>query len=143
MTLPVRSNSTPISPVRSSAPAPGYRKSLLWLVAIGFFMQTLDATIINTALPAMAASLGESPLRMLWVVVAYALTMAMLIPASGLIADRFGTRRVFFSAILLFVLGAEAPTAATSDQRPAQATRHDAAWVHQQVQARQASSQAG
>jgi MFS family permease len=59
------------------------RKSLLWLVAVGFFMQTLDATIINTALPAMAASLGESPLRMQSVVVAYALTMAMLIPASG------------------------------------------------------------
>uniref|UniRef100_C5CM21 Major facilitator superfamily MFS_1 n=1 Tax=Variovorax paradoxus (strain S110) TaxID=543728 RepID=C5CM21_VARPS len=81
------------------------RKSLLWLVAIGFFMQTLDATIINTALPAMAASLGESPLRMQSVVVAYALTMAMLIPASGWIADRFGTRRVFFSAIVLFVVG--------------------------------------
>jgi EmrB/QacA subfamily drug resistance transporter len=81
------------------------RKSLLWLVAVGFFMQTLDATIINTALPAMAASLGESPLRMQSVVVAYALTMAMLIPASGWIADRFGTRRVFFSAIVLFVAG--------------------------------------
>ncbi|MGJ7508166.1 multidrug transporter subunit MdtD [Variovorax sp. GT1P44] len=81
------------------------RKSLLWLVAIGFFMQTLDATIINTALPAMAASLGESPLRMQSVVVAYALTMAMLIPASGWIADRFGTRRIFFAAIVLFVAG--------------------------------------
>jgi len=81
------------------------RKSLLWLVAIGFFMQTLDATIINTALPAMAASLGESPLRMQSVVVAYSLTMAMLIPASGWMADRFGTRRVFFSAIVLFVTG--------------------------------------
>jgi len=81
------------------------RKSLLWLVAVGFFMQTLDATIINTALPAMAASLGESPLRMQSVVVAYALTMAMLIPASGWIADRFGTRRIFFCAIVLFAAG--------------------------------------
>ncbi|MGO4391958.1 multidrug transporter subunit MdtD [Variovorax sp. M-6] len=86
-------------------PSESPRKSLLWLVAVGFFMQTLDATIINTALPAMAASLGESPLRMQSVVVAYALTMAMLIPASGWIADRFGTRRVFFSAIVLFVIG--------------------------------------
>ncbi len=88
-----------------AAAASPVRKSLLWLVAVGFFMQTLDATIINTALPAMAASLGESPLRMQSVVVAYALTMAMLIPASGWIADRFGTRRVFFSAIVLFALG--------------------------------------
>lgn len=81
------------------------RKSLLWLVAVGFFMQALDATIINTALPAMAASLGESPLRMQSVIVAYALTMAMLIPASCWISDRFGTRWVFFSAIVCFVAG--------------------------------------
>jgi EmrB/QacA subfamily drug resistance transporter len=78
---------------------------LLWLVAIGFFMQTLDATIVNTALPAMASSLGESPLRMQSVVVGYTLTMALLIPASGWLADRFGTRRVFMSAIVLFVIG--------------------------------------
>ena len=54
------------------------QKVLLWLVAVGFFMQTLDATIVNTALPAMARSLGESPLRMQSVIVAYSLTMAML-----------------------------------------------------------------
>lgn len=80
-------------------------RMLLWLVAIGFFMQTLDATIVNTALPAMAKSFGESPLRMQSVVVAYSLTMAMLIPASGWVADRFGTRRVYVAAIVLFVLG--------------------------------------
>src|ERR1700761_3685882 len=78
---------------------------LLWLVALGIFMQMLDSTIVNTALPSMAAGLGESPLRMQSVVIAYALTMAMLIPASGWLADRFGTRRVFFSAIVLFTLG--------------------------------------
>ena len=78
---------------------------LLWLVAVGFFMQTLDATIVNTALPAMAQSLGESPLRMQSVVVAYSLAMAMLIPASGWIADRFGPRRVYLGAISAFVLG--------------------------------------
>ena len=78
---------------------------LLWLVAVGFFMQTLDATIVNTALPAMAHSMGESPLRMQSVVVAYSLAMAMLIPASGWIADRFGARRVYLGAIVAFVLG--------------------------------------
>ncbi len=78
---------------------------MLWLVAIGFFMQTLDSTIVNTALPAMAHSLGELPLRMQSVVISYSLTMAMLIPASGWLADRLGTRRVYFAAILLFVLG--------------------------------------
>ena len=78
---------------------------LLWLVATGFFMQTLYSTIVNTALPAMAASLGEKPLRMQSVVIAYALTMAMLIPASGWIADRYGLRRAFMTAIVLFTIG--------------------------------------
>ena len=62
---------------------------LLWLVSIGFFMQTLDGTIVNTTLPAMARSFGESPLRMQSVVVAYSLTMAMLIPASGWLGNLF------------------------------------------------------
>jgi EmrB/QacA subfamily drug resistance transporter len=78
---------------------------LLWIAAVGFFMQTLDSTIVNTALPAMAQSFGERPLRMQSVVVAYSLTMAMLIPASGWIADKFGTRRVYIAAIVLFVIG--------------------------------------
>ena len=78
---------------------------LLWLVATGFFMQSLDTTIVNTALPAMALGLGEKPLRMQSVVIAYSLTMAMLIPASGWFADRYGLRRAFMTAIVLFVLG--------------------------------------
>lgn len=78
---------------------------LLGLVAIGFFMQTLDATIVNTALPAMAKSLGESPLRMQSVIIAYSLAMAMLIPASGWIADRFGTRRIYTAALSVFSIG--------------------------------------
>jgi EmrB/QacA subfamily drug resistance transporter len=78
---------------------------LLWLAAAGLFMQTLDTTIVNTALPAMARSLGESPLRMQAVIISYALTMAMLIPASGWLADRFGTRHVFLAALILFSIG--------------------------------------
>lgn len=81
------------------------RKILPWLAAFGFFMQALDATILNTALPAMAASLGESPLRMQSVVISYVLTVALLIPASGWLADRFGTRRIYLLAIALFSLG--------------------------------------
>ena len=84
---------------------PDERQALLWLVALGFFMQTLDATIVNTALPAMARDLNESPLQMHSVIVAYSLAMAVLIPASGWLADRFGTRRVFMAAIALFVAG--------------------------------------
>ncbi len=76
-----------------------------WVVAIAFFMQSLDGTILNTALPAMARDLAEDPLRMQSVIIAYMLTVALLIPASGWIADRFGTKRIFFGAILLFSIG--------------------------------------
>lgn len=95
---------------------------LLWLVASGFFMQTLDSTIVNTALPAMARSLHESPLRMQSVIIAYSLTMAILIPASGWLADRFGTRTAFCSAIVLFVIGS-ALCAASSSLRELAAAR--------------------
>lgn len=90
----------------TGAPAQGMpSKAFLFLIGAGFFMQGLDTTIVNTALPAIAAGLGESPLQMQPVVVAYTLTMAMLIPASGWLADRFGTRQIYFMAILLFALG--------------------------------------
>jgi EmrB/QacA subfamily drug resistance transporter len=79
--------------------------ALLWIVSAGFFMQALDTTIVNTALPSIAHSLHEKPLAMQPIVVAYTLTMALLTPASGWLADRFGTRRVYFTAILIFVLG--------------------------------------
>ena len=71
---------------------------LLWLVAAGFFMETLDGTIVNTALPSMAKALNESPLYMQSVIIAYALTLAVLIPASGWLTDRFGIRRVYVGA---------------------------------------------
>ncbi|MCW6527466.1 multidrug transporter subunit MdtD [Yersinia ruckeri] len=77
----------------------------LWIVAFGFFMQALDTTIVNTALPSMAASLGENPLRMQSVVVSYILTVAVMLPASGWLADRIGVKWIFFSAIILFTCG--------------------------------------
>ncbi len=89
-----------------AAPLDAATKRLLpWVVAIAFFMQTLDGTILNTTLPSMARDLGESPLRMQSVVIAYMLTVALFIPASGWLADRFGTRRAFLTAIVLFSFG--------------------------------------
>ncbi|THT99343.1 MFS transporter [Lampropedia puyangensis] len=89
-------------------------RTLLWLVAMGFFMQSLDGTIVNTALPSIAASMQESPLRMQTAVVAYALTMAAVIPASGWLADRFGTRRIFMTAAAVFALGSLACALSTN-----------------------------
>ncbi|MGP4782004.1 multidrug transporter subunit MdtD [Salmonella enterica] len=78
---------------------------LPWIAAMAFFMQALDATILNTALPAIAHSLNRSPLAMQSAIISYTLTVAMLIPVSGWLADRFGTRRVFMVAVSLFTLG--------------------------------------
>ncbi|HEY4082800.1 MAG TPA: multidrug transporter subunit MdtD [Burkholderiaceae bacterium] len=81
------------------------RRFLPWVVALAFFMQSLDLTVLNTALPGMARSLGEDPLRMQSAVIAYMLTVALLIPASGWLADRFGTRICFLWALGLFSAG--------------------------------------
>lgn len=78
--------------------------ALPWLVAAAFFMENLDGTVIVTALPQMAKAFGVAPVAMSIGVSAYVLTLAVLIPASGWVADRFGARRVFAAAIVLFTL---------------------------------------
>lgn len=81
------------------------KKILPWIVAIAFFMQSLDATILNIALPSMANDLKVSPLSMESAVIAYMLTVAMIIPICGWVSDRFGTRKIFFASVALFSLG--------------------------------------
>jgi len=80
-------------------------RGLLWLVAAAFFMQALDSTVVNTAVPAMAAALNVTPLGMRTALTSYVLTLAILIPASPWLCDRLGTRRVFGAAIVVFGLG--------------------------------------
>src|SRR5207244_7968285 len=75
------------------------------IVACAMFMQNLDSTIIATALPAIGESLGENPLRLNVAVTCYLLSLAVFIPISGWTADRFGARRVFTGAIIVFTLG--------------------------------------
>lgn len=74
------------------------------LVAGAFFMENLDATVIVTALPQMAKDFGVHPVDMNIGVSAYILTLTVFIPASGWIANRFGTRNVFSLALILFTL---------------------------------------
>jgi EmrB/QacA subfamily drug resistance transporter len=78
---------------------------LPWLVAVGFFMESLDTTVLNTAVPVMASALMVPPLNMKAVLASYTLSLAVFIPISGWMANRFGTRRVFASAIATFTLG--------------------------------------
>jgi EmrB/QacA subfamily drug resistance transporter len=81
------------------------RRLLPWLIAVAFFMESLDTTILNTAVPAIASALDVAPLSMKSVLASYTLSLAVFIPISGWMADRFGTRRVFASAIGIFSLG--------------------------------------
>jgi len=81
------------------------KRVLPWLVAVAFFMESLDTTILNTAVPAIAKALHVAPLSMKAVLASYTLSLAVFIPISGWMADRFGTRRVFASAIGVFTLG--------------------------------------
>jgi EmrB/QacA subfamily drug resistance transporter len=81
------------------------KRLLPWLVAVGFFMESLDTTILNTAVPAIAHALSVPPLSMKAVLASYTLSLAVFIPISGWMANRFGTRRVFASAIGIFTLG--------------------------------------
>ena len=75
------------------------------IVSCALFMQNLNSTVIATALPAIARSLGESPLRLNMAITCYLLSLAVFIPISGWTADRFGARRVFSAAIVVFTLG--------------------------------------
>jgi EmrB/QacA subfamily drug resistance transporter len=94
------------APALNDAPPSSAAKRILpWLVAVGFFMEALDTTILNTAVPAIAHSLQVPPLDMKAVLASYTLSLAVFIPISGWMANRFGTRRVFASAIGVFTLG--------------------------------------
>jgi EmrB/QacA subfamily drug resistance transporter len=81
------------------------RKYLPIILTTAIFMQMLDSTILNTALPAMARDLNESPLNMQVAIISYILTLAICIPLSGYLADRFGTKNVFIWALIIFSVG--------------------------------------
>ncbi|MBU1224321.1 MAG: DHA2 family efflux MFS transporter permease subunit [Gammaproteobacteria bacterium] len=77
---------------------------LPWVVAVALFMEGLDTTIVNTAVPAIAEGLQVTPLSLKAVVTSYILSLAVCIPVSGWMADRYGTRRVFGIAVAVFTL---------------------------------------
>src|SRR5271170_7520012 len=89
----------------SSEPSAASKRLLPWLVAVAFFMESLDTTILNTAVPAISSALGVAPLSMKAVLASCTLSLAVFIPISGWMADKFGTRRVFAAAIGVFTLG--------------------------------------
>ncbi|HRL21185.1 MAG TPA: DHA2 family efflux MFS transporter permease subunit [Alcaligenes sp.] len=79
-----------------------------YIVGCALFMQMLDSTVVATALPTMAQSLDTSVIRMNIIITSYLLAVAVFVPVSGWAADRFGARKVFLAAILLFTVSSVA-----------------------------------
>src|SRR5665213_647487 len=101
----VRRLEDPLPAPSPNTPSDAVKRLLPWLVAVAFFMESLDTTILNTAVPMIARALAVTPLSMKAVLASYTLSLAVFIPISSWMADRFGTRRVFASAIGVFTVG--------------------------------------
>ena len=108
--VPVHTESVMTQPTSAAATQPAsesplvHRTATALLVAVVFFMETLDSTVITTALPAMAQDFSVAPVRLSAGVSAYLIALTVFIPLSGWVADRFGPRRVFAWAIGVFTL---------------------------------------
>ncbi len=95
----------PVAPAATSAALAKRTRLTALIVACALFMQNLDSTVISTALPTMARAFGAEPTHMNVALTSYLLSLAVFIPCSGWMADRYGTRTVFRAAIVVFTLG--------------------------------------
>lgn len=84
---------------------PNIKRTLPLVLGTAIFMQMLDSTILNTSLPAIARDLNESTLNMQNAVISYVLTLAIIMPVSGFLADKFGTKNVFIASLIIFSAG--------------------------------------
>lgn len=75
------------------------------IVATGLFMENMDATVLATSLPAIAKDMGANPIHLKLALTSYMLALAVFIPASGWMADRFGARNIFRAAVAVFAIG--------------------------------------
>lgn len=90
------------------APRPRRARTVALIVAVALLMQNIDGSVLATALPQIARDLGADPIHLKFAVTSYLLALAIFIPASGWMADRFGARRIFRIAIAAFALGSVA-----------------------------------
>ena len=84
------------------------------ILAFALFMEQIDSTVISTALPAIASDIGTSPIALKLALTAYLVSLAIFIPLSGWMADRYGAKRIFIAAIAVFMVGSLACAAANS-----------------------------
>ncbi len=91
--------------MHASTPLRPYDRIVPIIVAVALFMENMDSTVISTSLPAIAQAIGTNPLALKLAVTSYLLALAIFIPASGWVADRYGARKIFRIAIGVFMLG--------------------------------------
>ena len=84
--------------------APSYKVAVTIVYVLGLFVQILDATIVNVALPTLADEFGVPVTDVEWIVVGYLLALATAIPAAGWLSDRFGSKRVFLGSLTVFTV---------------------------------------
>jgi len=84
---------------------PHYKWFVLGNIMLGTFMAVLDSTIVNVSLPKIMSSFGVGLSSIEWIITAYMLAMAAMLPTSGWLADKFGYKRTYFSGLLLFTFG--------------------------------------
>ena len=89
-------------------PDSSVNRTLPLILAVALFMENMDSTVISTSLPAIAADVGTSPIALKLALTAYLVALAVFIPISGWMADRFGAKNVFRAAIAVFVVGSVA-----------------------------------
>src|SRR5579862_5902861 len=82
-----------------------YSKSIIaFIVSLAMFMEAVDTTIINTSIPVMSSSLQVNPIDLKIALISYLLSLAIFIPISGWIADKFGIKKIFIGAVMIFTV---------------------------------------
>jgi MFS family permease len=89
-------------------PVSALNRTVPLILAVALFMENMDSTVIATSLPAIAVDIGTSPIALKLALTAYLVSLAIFIPISGWMADRFGAKNIFRAAIAVFVMGSVA-----------------------------------
>lgn len=95
-------------PIAQPVPDRALKRTIPLILAVALFMENMDSTVIATSLPAIAADIDTSPIALKLALTAYLVSLAIFIPISGWLADRFGAKRIFRIAIAVFVIGSVA-----------------------------------
>ena len=77
---------------------------ITFIISLSFFMESVDSTVINTAIPAISHSLHVDPVDVKVALISYLLGLAIFIPISGWLADKFGAKKIFITALFIFTL---------------------------------------